>query len=84
MPSGLQRNTMHMLFQSEAAYRRRRSWMPRDGDEAAATTTVLTGRPSNSVRMSGPRRRGTSRSCKTSRTATKKQTTRTRWNKRHR
>ncbi|KAG3007555.1 hypothetical protein PC128_g19948 [Phytophthora cactorum] len=67
MPSGLQRNTMHMLFQSEAAYRRRRSWMPRDGDEAAATTTVLTGRPSNSVRMNGPRRRGTSRSCKTSR-----------------
>ncbi|KAG6954757.1 hypothetical protein JG687_00011619 [Phytophthora cactorum] len=58
---------MHMLFQSEAAYRRRRSWMPRDGDEAAATTTVLTGRPSNSVRMNGPRRRGTSRSCKTSR-----------------
>ncbi|KAF1779187.1 hypothetical protein GQ600_27587 [Phytophthora cactorum] len=50
---------MHMLFQSEAAYRRRRSWMPRDGDEAAATTTVLAGRPSNSVRMNGPRRRGT-------------------------
>ncbi|KAG6614883.1 ATE1 protein [Phytophthora cinnamomi] len=53
---------MHMLFQSEAAYRRRRSWMPREGGDAGASTALVT-RP----KVIGPRRprdRGKSRSCK--------------------
>ncbi|GMF48578.1 unnamed protein product [Phytophthora fragariaefolia] len=50
-----------MLFQSEKAYRRRRSWMPREGDDASASTALIT-RP----KLIGPRRprdRGKSRSC---------------------
>ncbi|GMF65881.1 unnamed protein product [Phytophthora lilii] len=54
---------MHMLFQSEAAYRRRRAWIPRDGDEASATAA----RPRSGAVLSDPRRpraRGKSHNCK--------------------
>ncbi|ETP52716.1 hypothetical protein F442_02319 [Phytophthora nicotianae P10297] len=65
---------MHMLFQSEAAYRRRRSWMPRDGNEA---TTALAA-PHN-YDMIGPRRRGRSRSCKTIKREAKTAQRRAQW-----
>lgn len=49
-----------MLFQSEAAYRRRRAWLPRTGE-----STALVARPKATV-VIGPRRpRGRSRNCRT-------------------
>ncbi|KAL3663394.1 hypothetical protein V7S43_011799 [Phytophthora oleae] len=62
---------MHMLFQSKAAYQRRRAWMPREVDEA--NTTTLAVRPKNGAVMIGPprpRARGKSRSCKITRRET--------------
>ncbi|KAK1943330.1 hypothetical protein P3T76_004726 [Phytophthora citrophthora] len=56
---------MHMLFQSQAAYRRRRAWVPREVDEASTITLAV--RPNNSPAMIGPTRprvRGKSRNCK--------------------
>ncbi|KAL4162128.1 hypothetical protein PRNP1_002676 [Phytophthora ramorum] len=69
---------MHMLFQSEAAYRRRRSWMPRNGDDAAAAaTTTLTLRANNAAVLIGPRRlRGRTRNCETVRREAKAATRR--------
>ncbi|KAG1709946.1 hypothetical protein DVH05_016955 [Phytophthora capsici] len=59
---------MHMLFQSEAAYRQRRAWMHREVDESSTTTVVV--RPKNGAVVIGPSRlsvRGKSRNCKTKR-----------------
>ncbi|KAE8896162.1 hypothetical protein PF005_g28370 [Phytophthora fragariae] len=60
---------MHMLFQSEAAYRRRRSWMPRDGDDASASNA-----PPKLIGPRRPRDRGKSRSCRTFRREAKRRT----------
>ncbi|CEG44002.1 uncharacterized protein PHALS_14275 [Plasmopara halstedii] len=55
---------MHMLFQSEAAYRRRRVWMP---CETNANTTMLVTNCCDGSKILGPRRRGMSRNCSTRR-----------------
>ncbi|KAG7380747.1 hypothetical protein PHYPSEUDO_006801 [Phytophthora pseudosyringae] len=75
---------MHMLFQSQVAYRQRRSWMPREGGEAAAamTSTTLAIRPRNRAVLIGPERpraRGKSHNCKTTRREAKTAKRRAQW-----